>query len=96
MLFRSLGQYVAALNGCDAVVFTAGIGENSPQVREGICSDLDHLGIRLDKTANSKAIAKEMRISSSGNPVQVWVIPTDEELVIAIDAMKIAQSARAR
>ena len=91
-----LGQYVAALNGCDAVVFTAGIGENSPQVREGICSDLDHLGIRLDKTANSKAIAKEMRISSSGNPVQVWVIPTDEELVIAIDAMKIAQSARAR
>ncbi len=90
-----LGQYMAALNGCDAIVFTAGIGENSPKVRAGICSDLDHLGIRLDNTANGKAIGKEMRISPSGNPVQVWVIPTDEELVIAIDAMKIAQSAGA-
>jgi acetate kinase len=89
-----LGQYMAVLNGCDALVFTAGIGENSPEVRAGICAGLDHLGIRVDDERNRQAIGKEMRISADGSDVAVWVIPTDEELVIAIDAMKIAQAVR--
>ncbi|MFQ5937044.1 MAG: acetate/propionate family kinase [Acidiferrobacterales bacterium] len=85
-----LGQYVAALNGCDAIVFTAGIGENSPRIRASICEDLDNLGITLDHKRNNEAIAKEMCISAEDSEAQVWVIPTDEELVIAIDAMTIA------
>ncbi|MFQ6023376.1 MAG: acetate/propionate family kinase [Acidiferrobacterales bacterium] len=87
-----LGQYIAALNGCDAVVFTAGIGENSPEIRARICEDLDNLGIRLDEAYNREAVEKETRISAADSDVQVWVIPTDEELVIAIDAMRIAQA----
>ena len=89
-----LGQYIAVLNGCDAIVFTAGIGEHSPEIRAQICSDLENLGIRLDEAANREAIGKEMRISTQGSTVQVWTIPTDEELVIAIDAMKIASTVR--
>ncbi len=89
-----LGQYLAALNGCDAIVFTAGIGENSPEVRRRICAGLDHLGVVLDEARNAQAIGKEMRVSADRSPTQLWVIPTNEELVIAIDAMKIAQSRR--
>lgn len=89
-----LGQYMAVLNGCDAIVFTAGIGENSPEVRALVCSGLDHLGIRLDDVRNREAVDKEMHISAKDSEVQVWVIPTDEELVIAIDAMKIALALR--
>jgi acetate kinase len=85
-----LGQYVAILNGCDAIVFTAGIGENSPEVRVRTCDGLENLGIRLDDARNRDAIGTESRISSDDSDVAVWVIPTDEELVIAIDAMKIA------
>jgi acetate kinase len=87
-----IGQYTAVLNGCDAIAFSAGIGENSPTIRARICSGLDRLGIRLDENRNSEAIGKEMRISAHSSAVQLWVIPTDEELVIAIDAMKIAKS----
>jgi acetate kinase len=87
-----LGQYMAALNGCEAIVFTAGIGENSPAIRAQICSGLDALGVRLDEARNQDAVGKEMLISVKESGTQVWVIPTDEELVIAIDAMKIAQT----
>lgn len=89
-----LGQYIAVLNGCDAIVFTAGIGENSPEIRARICTGLDSLGIRLDNARNDTATGKESRISADDSGVQVWVIPTDEELVIAIDAMKIARAER--
>ncbi|MEE8212165.1 MAG: acetate kinase [Acidiferrobacterales bacterium] len=87
-----LGQYMAVLNGCDAIAFTAGIGENSPVIRTRICSNLQRLGIELDEDRNRQAVGKEMLISANHSAVQVWVIPTDEELVIAIDAMKIAKS----
>jgi acetate kinase len=90
-----LGQYLAVLNGADALVFTAGIGENSPRVRAGICDGLDNLGIRLDPERNDEAIGRAMRISADDAAVEAWVIPTNEELVIAIDTAKIAQ-ARAR
>lgn len=89
-----IGSYIAAMNGCDAIVFTAGIGENSALIRELILSDLEHLGIYLDKAANNNAIGNgEQLISTSDSPIKVYVIPTNEELVIALDAAKIALAA---
>lgn len=90
-----LGMYLAALNGADAVVFTAGIGENSPRIRAAICADLDNLGIEIDPARNEAAIGTAAQISTDDSRVQVWVIPTNEELVIALDTAKIAE-ARAR
>jgi acetate kinase len=85
-----LGQYLAVLNGADAIVFTAGIGENSPRIRAQICADMDQLGIRIDPQRNEEAVGTEALISADDSAIQVWVIPTNEELVIAIDAAKIA------
>ncbi len=89
-----IGQYMAVLNGCDALVFSGGIGENAPVIRRKICADLSNLGVILDEDRNQEAVGKEMKISTDNSPVQVWVIPTNEELVIARDAAKIAQTAR--
>ncbi|HUG43122.1 MAG TPA: acetate kinase [Acidobacteriota bacterium] len=89
-----LGRYFAVLNGCDAIVFTAGIGENSPEIRRRVCSGLENLGVRLDPERNQEAAGKEMKISADDSRVQVWAIPTNEELVIAIDAQKIAETAK--
>jgi len=87
-----IGQYLAALNGADALVFTAGIGENSPRVRARICDGLDNLGIRVDPKRNEATVGTAGRISTDDSAVQVWAIPTNEELVIAIDTQKIAQA----
>lgn len=88
-----IGQYMAVLNGCDAVVFTAGIGENNPVIRSMICQQLDWLGVRLDEHLNTRAIGVECRISVNDSKVQIWVIPTNEELIIAQDTMEIASTA---
>jgi acetate kinase len=85
-----IGQYLAALNGADALVFTAGIGANSPRIRARICDELTNLGIRIDPTRNEAAVGTAARISTDDSAVQVWTIPTNEELVIAIDTQKIA------
>ena len=87
-----LGQYLAALNGADAVVFTAGIGQNSPVIRARICADLENLGIEIDPERNEAAVGVAAKISTDASPVQVWAIPTNEELVIAIDTQKIARA----
>ncbi|CAN5560705.1 acetate kinase [soil metagenome] len=89
-----IGQYMAALNGCDAIVFTAGIGENAPEIRAQCLQDLDGLGIEIDPALNEQAVGKEMPISTDKSAVSVWVIPTNEELVIAKDAEKISVAAR--
>ncbi len=90
-----IGSYVATLNGCDGIVFTAGIGENSPYIRAKICSGMEYLGIELDSERNENPDkTREYRISTDSSKVSVWVIPTDEELVIALDAAKIAAAAR--
>lgn len=90
-----IGSYVATLNGCDGIVFTAGIGENSPYIRAKICSGMEYLGIELDSARNENPDkTREYRISTDTSKVSVWVIPTDEELVIALDAAKIAGAAR--
>ena len=85
-----IGQYMAVLGGCDALIFTAGIGENSPGVRARVCEGLENLGIVLDADRNRGAVGTEQRISGDGSGVQAWVVPTNEELVIAREALEIA------
>ena len=77
---RELGSLAAALGGLDALVFTGGIGEHAAQIRERVCRDAGWLGIELDPAANEAA---GPRISTAGSRVPVWVIPTNEELMIA-------------
>ena len=86
---KYLGAYLAAMNGADAIVFAGGIGENSPDVRARICKDLDWLGIRLDESKNAGLAGGEGRIDADGSRVALWVIPTDEELLIARDTWRV-------
>lgn len=81
---KYVGSYAAAMNGADAVVFTAGLGENGASVREKICAYLSYLGLELNKEAN-EVRGKEIDIATADSKVRVFVIPTNEELVIARD-----------
>ncbi|AGK97333.1 acetate kinase [Clostridium pasteurianum] len=85
-----IGSYAASMNGVDAVVFTGGIGENSPENREGICENMDFLGIKIDKKKNEETIGNDADISAADSKVKVLVIPTNEELMIARDTKDIA------
>lgn len=81
---KFIGSYVAALNGCDAIVFTAGLGENQPYHRSAVCKSLKYLGVEIDEKLNESMIrGKEGKISTENSKVQVFVIPTNEELMIA-------------
>jgi acetate kinase len=77
---KEIGALTAALGGLDALVFTAGIGENSPEIRKRICEASAWLGIELDEAANAN---RQSKISTAGSKISVWVIPTNEELMIA-------------
>jgi acetate kinase len=88
MVKRYFGSYLAALNGADAIIFTGGIGENAVAIRQRICENLDGLGIKLDPHKNSTQGGKEGDISAEDSRVKVWVIPTNEELVIARDTLR--------
>ena len=89
---KYIGAYVSVLNGLDALVFTAGIGENSTIMRKLICSDLDFLGIDLDLIKNDMR-SKELReIQSSASRVKIMVIPTNEEIEIAIQSYDLINS----
>jgi acetate kinase len=77
---RELGSLAAALHGVDAIVFTAGIGENSAALRARVCRDAAWLGVELDEAANAR---NGPRISTASSRVSAWVIPTNEELMIA-------------
>jgi acetate kinase len=83
---RELGSLAAALGGVDAIVFTAGIGENSPAIREAVCRDAAWLGLEFDEAANS---AGGPRISAASSRVAAWVLPTNEELMIARHTSRI-------
>ena len=85
---KFIGSYAAVMNGLDAVVFTAGIGENNARLRELVCEDMEFFGIKLDKNANNSA-SDMTKISSDDSAVSVYVIPTNEELVIAQDTAAI-------
>ena len=89
-VLKFIGSYVAALNGCDAIVFTAGLGENQPSHRAAICENLSYLGVEIDPKLNEAMIrGKEGKISTENSKIDVYVIPTNEELVIARDTKKI-------
>ncbi|NLY71799.1 MAG: acetate kinase [Clostridiales bacterium] len=83
-----IGSYMAKMNGADAIVFTAGIGENDIDMREMICSDLDGIGVKLDADKNNVR-ASEAIISADDSKVKVLLIPTNEELMIAMDTVEI-------
>lgn len=85
-----IGAYAALLNGLDAIVFTAGLGENAISIRECIASDLEFLGIKMDKAKN-KVRGKEVDVSTEDSRVRIFIIPTNEELVIARDTYNIAK-----
>lgn len=87
---KYVGSYAAALGGLDCLVFTAGVGENSPETRERVCESLAFLGVKLDAEKN-KVRGKEMLISTPDSKVAVWVIPTNEELMIAMDTAAIVK-----
>ncbi len=91
---KYIGAYAAAMGGLDAIAFTGGIGENASVVRQKSCDGLAFLGIEIDPAANEAADGKEARIGHPGSPVEVFVIPTNEELVIALDTMQIVRSRR--
>jgi acetate kinase len=88
---KYVGAYAAAMGGIDAIVFTAGIGENSSIVRELVCNRMEYLGIMIDHVKNKETKKSERVISKENSPVKVIVIPTNEELVIAMDTAQIVQ-----
>ncbi|UCE25734.1 MAG: acetate kinase [Candidatus Zixiibacteriota bacterium] len=93
-LRKYIAAYAAAMGGLDALVYTAGIGENSPDVRECSCENLEFMGIRLDKAKNNQAVGQKADISADDATVRTLVIPTNEELVIARDTKRIVEAAK--
>ena len=90
---KYIGSYVAALDGVDAIVFTGGIGENAMHLRKNVCENLNYLGIKLNNEVNDKLWhGDEGRISLPESKVNVYVIPTNEELVIARDTKQIVDA----
>ncbi len=90
---REIGSLTAALGGLDAVVFTAGIGQNAPMIRSLICRSAAWLGLEIDETANA---ANRTCISTPSSPVSVWVIPTDEEIMIARHTREVVEGPEER
>jgi acetate kinase len=87
-----IGSYFFELNGADAIVFTAGIGENRPELRAAICANLDQVGIVLDASKNNSTKAHEAVISADNSRVRVLVIPTNEELVVAREVKRFLEN----
>ncbi len=86
---RELGSLAAALEGLDGVVFTGGIGENAPAIRSRVCRDVAWMGVEIDETANTEGRG---RISTRSSRVAVWVIPTNEELMIARHTLRLLKT----
>ncbi len=90
---KYIGSYTAALNGIDVLTFTAGVGENGPATRAAICEYLGFMGVKIDPEKNNTR-GKEALISAPDSKVQVWVIPTNEELMIAQDTAELVNAAK--
>ena len=86
---KYIGSYAAAMNGVDAVLFTGGIGENSWEVRESVCENMDFFGIKIDRELNRQSRGKLVKLSTPDAAVEVWVVPTNEELLIARDTLAV-------
>ena len=89
---KFIGSYAAAMGGVDAIAFTGGIGENDKNLRMQVCSDMEFLGVKMDAARND--VRGEQRISADDSKVDVWVIPTNEELLIARDTVEIVNKAK--
>ncbi len=86
---KYIGSYAAVMNGLDAVIFTGGLGENAPFIRESVCKDMDFLGIKIDEKLNSRERGRLVKISAVDSKAEVWVVPTNEELLIARDTKEL-------
>lgn len=86
---KYIGAYTAAMNGVDAITFTAGVGENSPYIRTMVAEYLGYLGVELDEKLNAKAVGEEMIISTKDSKVKICIIPTNEELAIARETLAL-------
>ncbi|MBQ7269105.1 MAG: acetate kinase [Bacteroidales bacterium] len=89
---KLVGSYIAAMNGVDLIVFTAGIGEHNSKMRAEVCANLGFAGVKLDEKANEKAFGEEAMLSAPDSRVKVALIPTEEELMIAIETMQIVNN----
>ena len=90
-----LGAYLTILGGADAIVFSGGIGENSSLIRSGVCHNMSWAGIELDETKNtSVARGSEAEVSANGSKTQIWVIPTNEEIVVARQSVEAIQNVK--
>ncbi len=86
---KYIGSYTAAMNGVDAVIFTGGIGENSYEVRSLVCQNMTYFGIEIDEEINKNTRGKLVKLSKEGTKTEVWVVPTNEELLIARDTLAV-------
>jgi acetate kinase len=94
---KYIGAYLAAMDGADAILFAGGIGENAAPVRNMICEGLRWLGVELDPAVNARTIGgREGKVSAPGSRLEVWVIPTDEELLIARDTVRVVEGLESR
>ena len=91
-IVKLVGGYIAEMNGVDLIVFTAGIGENNPRLRRRVCEQLGYMGVKIDTDLNESVRGKEVLLSTPDSTVKVALIPTDEELVIARDTMRIVST----
>ena len=85
---KYIGALLAGMGGADAVIFTGGVGENAPEIRARICDGLGWAGLEIDKDQNAQTVGREGQISTADSRLQAWVIPTDEELLIARDTVR--------
>ena len=92
---KYIGSYSAAMGGLDAIVFTAGVGENNPYIRNGACSGLEYLGVKMNEEVNLATYGKNGTtcISAEDSAVKIYMIPTNEELVIARDTEALVKNA---
>ncbi len=90
---KYVGAYAAALNGIDVLTFTAGVGENDVNVRKTVCEYLGFMGVKIDPELNGNR-GKEMKISTPDSAVEVWIVPTNEELMIAQDTAELVNAAK--
>lgn len=91
---KYIGSYAAAMNGLDAIVWTAGMGENNPELRDRACADMEYFGVKIDRELNAKTHhqSNTVELSTADSKVKVYVLPTNEELMIASDTEEIVKN----
>ena len=91
IIAQYIGKFAVTMNGVDVITFTAGVGEKGPITREDVCSYLGFMGVELDKEKNNSVRDEEKEISTDNSKVKVWVVPTNEELMIARETAELVK-----